>query len=369
MATMDDFFAGYESRVAILEKSSHPFAQGVAWIEGELVPLAEARIPLLDQGFMHSDLTYDVPSVWDGRFFRLDDHMDRLEASCTKMRLKLPIPREDVKRILVDMVVRSGIKDAFVELIVTRGLKGVRGLKPGEVFKNNLYMFIQPFVWVMEPAVQRVGGSAVIARTVRRVPPGAIDPEVKNLQWGDLTRGLFEAADRGATYPFLTDGDSHLTEGSGFNIVLIKDGVMYTPDRGVLQGVTRKSVMDVARVLGIEVRVQLVPVEMAYQSDEIFMCTTAGGIMPITVLDGQPVKDGKLGPITKKIWDAYWALHYDPTYSFQIQYVSAKEESVNETRKETHKLAQNGTTKHDPANGLNGHVEYAYQAAVGVAAK
>lgn len=364
MATMEEFFAGYEKRLAVLAKSSSPFAEGVAWVEGELVPLAEARIPLLDQGFMHSDLTYDVPSVWDGRFFRLDDHLDRLELSCTKMRLKLPIPREEVKQILVDMVAKSEIKDAFVELIVTRGLKGVRGLKPGEVLKNNLYMFIQPFIWVMEPEEQRGGGSAVIARTVRRVPPGAIDPEVKNLQWGDLTRGLFEAADRGATYPFLTDGDAHLTEGAGFNIVVIKDGVLYTPDRGVLRGVTRKSVYDAAKTLGIEVRTELVPVQLCYECDELFMCTTAGGIMPITVLDGQPVKDGKVGPITKKIWDVYWAMHYDPTYSFEIPYAAPKEDVVNGTAKDTPKALPIGTAKDGQANGVNGQVKYAYQTAV-----
>ncbi|CAG8047050.1 unnamed protein product [Penicillium salamii] len=319
MATMEKVFADYQARQAILASSSNLFAKGVAWVEGELTPLHQARIPILDQGFMHSDLTYDVPSVWDGRFFRLDDHITRLNVSCTKLRLKLPLPREEVKQILVDMVAKSGIKDAFVEIIVTRGLKGVRGTDPKDI-KNNIYMFIQPYVWVMEPEDQPVGGSAIIARTVRRTPPGSMDPTVKNLQWGDLTRGLFEASDRGATYPFLTDGDTNLTEGSGFNVVLVKGGVLYTPARGVLEGITRKSVIDAARVNGLELRVELVPIQLAYNADEIFMSTTAGGIMPITSLDGKPVKDGKVGPITKKIWDTYWAMHYEDAYSFEITY-------------------------------------------------
>lgn len=222
---MNQVFDGYAARKAALDKSDNPLAKGVAWIEGALVPLSEARIPLLDQGFMHSDLTYDVPSVWDGRFFRLDDHLIRLESSCRKLRLTLPLPQAEVRQILTDMVAKSGIRDAFVQVIVTRGLKGVRETKPEDIV-NRLYMYIQPYVWVMAPEMQRVGGSAVIARTVRRVPPGSVDPTVKNLQWGDLTRGLFEAADRGASYPFLTDGDANLTEGSGFNIILVKDGVL-----------------------------------------------------------------------------------------------------------------------------------------------
>ncbi|KAH6950860.1 aminotransferase [Fusarium avenaceum] len=320
MATMDKVFAGYDKRQATLGDSDNKFAHGIAWVKGELVPLHEARIPLLDEGFMHGDLTYDVPSVWDGRFFRLDDHLDRIEASCKKMRLQFPISRDKIKKTLIEMVAKSEIRDAFVELIVTRGLKGVRGHRPDELLNNNLYMFVQPFVWVMKPDDQYQGGRAIVARTVRRTPPGSFDPTIKNLQWGDLTRGLFEANDRGATYPFLTDGDTNLTEGSGFNIVLIKDGVLYTPDRGVLEGITRKSVIDAAKSCGYETRVENVLIEATYEADEIFMCTTAGGIMPITTLDDKPVADGKVGPITNKIWDRYWAMHWEDEFSFKIDY-------------------------------------------------
>lgn len=158
------------------------------------------------------------------------------------MKLRFPIPREQIKNILIGMVAKSGIRDAFVEIIVTRGLAGVReavgsGSKI-EDMKNNLYMFIQPYVWVMSPEMQLTGGDAIIARTVRRIPPGSFDPTIKNLQWGDLTRGMLEAIDRRATYPFLTDGDANITEGSGFNIVFVKDGILYTADRGVLEGIT-----------------------------------------------------------------------------------------------------------------------------------
>lgn len=316
---MQQVLGDYAARQRVLAASTNRFARGIAWIEGQYTPLHEARIPLLDQGFMHSDLTYDVPAVWDGRYFRLDDHLNRLEKSVAKLRLQFPLPKQDIRKILIDMVAKSGIRDAFVEIIVTRGLKGVRGSHPSEI-KNNLYMFVQPYVWVMEPEVLPHGGSAVVARTVRRISPGSIDPTVKNLQWGDLTRGLFEAQDRGATYPFLTDGDANLTEGSGFNIVIVKDNVLYTPDRGVLQGITRKSVIDAATMNGLETRVQYVPVEDVYHADEIFMCTTAGGIMPITTLDGEPVNGGKLGPISKKIWDTYWAMHWDNQFSFAVQY-------------------------------------------------
>lgn len=326
-SSMDKIFEGHHSRLAALQAnaSSNKFANGIAWVDGTLAPLHEAQIPMLDQGFLHSDLTYDVPSIWDGRFFRLEDHLTRLDQSCKKLRLRIPLARKAIKKTLLDMARRSGIQDAYVMLIVTRGLSRVpRGGSGARVedLENRLYMFIQPFVWVMEPEVQRIGGKAIIARTVRRISPGAVDPTIKNLQWGDLTKGLMEAADRSATYPFLTDGDGNLTEGSGYNIVLIKGRVLYTPDRGVLEGWTRRSVLEVAKANGLETRVEVVPVELAYHCDEIFMCTTAGGVMPITILDGQKVGTGNIGPITRVIWDGYWQMHYDPHHSFKIDYAA-----------------------------------------------
>jgi branched-subunit amino acid aminotransferase/4-amino-4-deoxychorismate lyase len=317
---MDEVLGASARRKAELDESRNPLAKGVAWIEGKLHPLAEARIPLLDQGFLHSDLTYDVPAVWDGRFFRLDDHLDRFEKSCAKMRLKNPLSRQQTRDTLVDMVAKTGIRDAFVELILTRGLKFVREYQS---YQNNLYLIVMPYVWAMHPQMQRTGGSAVVTRTVRRTPPGAMDPTVKNLQWGDFTRGWLEAMDRGALYSFLSDGDGNLTEGGGYNIFAVKDETLFTPSRGVLEGVTRKTVLEIAAAEGRKAVVDFTPVDLLYQADEIFMCTTAGGIMPITELDGEPVGGGQVGPVTRDIWEAYWALHYDPRLSFAIEYPQA----------------------------------------------
>lgn len=319
MSYTDHIFTEYRRRVEALEASENPFAQGVAYVEGEYVPLSQARIPILDQGFLHSDLTYDVPAIWDGRFFRLDDHLDRFERSCERLRLKSPLSRQEIRDHLVEMTAKSGIRDAFVMMIVTRGLRFIRQYAPEEC-ENFCYLMIMPYLWVMNEETQKTGGSAVIARTVRRVPPGAIDPTVKNLQWGDFTRGLLEARDRGSMYPILTDGDANLTEGSGFNIILIKDGKLFTPKKGVLEGVTRKSVLAAAEKLGYPYTIDEVPVELAYHCDELLFVTTAGGVMPITTLDGKPVGNGEVGPISKALWKAYWDAHYDPEISFPIHY-------------------------------------------------
>ncbi|MGA0604665.1 aminotransferase class IV [Phenylobacterium sp. VNQ135] len=315
--SMETVLGAHEQRKAELERSGNPYAGGVAWIAGELSPLEEARIPILDQGFLRSDLTYDVPGVWDGRFFRLDDHLDRFEGACAKMRFRIPMEREVLRRTLIDMVAKSGIRDAYVELICTRGLKFVREYQS---YENNLYLMVMPYVWAMPPAVQVTGGAAVVTRTVRRTPPGAMDPTIKNLQWGDFVRGWLEAMDRGAVYSLLPDGDGNITEGGGYNIFCVKDRVLTTPARGVLEGVTRRTVLEIAAQKGLEAKLEFVPVDDLYHADELFICTTAGGVMPITTLDGQPVGGGQVGPITREIWEAYWAAHYDPNYSFAIEY-------------------------------------------------
>jgi len=315
--SMDAVLAGHAKRKAQLDASKNPYARGIAWIEGQFHPLAEARIPILDNGFLRGDLTYDVPAVWDGRFFRLDNHLDRLDASCAKLRLRNPMNRATLRQTLVDMVAKSGIRDAYVELIVTRGLKFVREYKS---YENNLYLMVMPYIWAMPPALHPGGGSAIVTRTVRRTPPGAMDPTIKNLQWGDFVRGWLEAMDRDAVYSFLPDGDGNITEGGGYNIFVVSDGRLTTPSRGVLEGVTRKTVLEIAAVKGIPASLDFVPVDALYRADEIFMCTTAGGVMPITQLDGQKVGGGQVGPITRGIWEAYWEAHYDAKYSFAIEY-------------------------------------------------
>jgi len=324
MATFETVLRAYNQRSEALAARTDRFAKGIAWIDGKFVPIEEARIPLLDQGFLHSDLTYDVPAVWDGRFFRLEDHLDRLEASCRKLRLRSPLGRKELRATLVDMVAASGLRDAYVELIVTRGLSFVRGEKPVDEMTNNLYLLALPYVWILPLAAHEDGAPAVVTRTVRRTPPGAMDPTIKNLQWGDFTRGLLEAQDRGAIYPILPDGDGNITEGSGYNIFAVKEGVLYTPRRGVLEGVTRKTVLEIAEAMQCAVRVEEVPVGLIYECEEIFFCSTAGGIMPVTSLDGTPVGDGKVGPLTRRIWEQYWHLHSDPRVSFAIDYRSAE---------------------------------------------
>ena len=122
-------------------------SQGVAFIDGEYVPIAEARIPVLDWGFLHSDATYDVAHAWRGKFFRIDDYLDRFHASMEKLRMSVPYSRKQIRSIMFELVRRSGLRNAYVEVVCTRGVPapGSRDLRSCE---NRFLAFAIPFVWI-----------------------------------------------------------------------------------------------------------------------------------------------------------------------------------------------------------------------------
>jgi branched-chain amino acid aminotransferase len=295
------------------------YADGCAWIEGEYVPIAQARIPILDTGFVRSDLTYDVVGVWEGSFFRLDDHLARLEQGLKRIRLRSPFSSAQIKDILFEVVRRSGLREAYVETIVTRGVPG-RGQRDPRCLTPCFYAYAIPYVWIVRPEQQDLGTRAVVSRQTIRIPPESVDPTVKNFHWGDLVRGLFEAYDRDAWLPILTDGNGLVTEGPGFNVFALVDGELRTPAVGVLEGITRKTVIEIAGQARSPIVVGDLPVGDLYRAAELFFTSTAGGVMPVVELDGEPVGDGRPGPVTLDVRQRYWDLHRDPRYALAVDY-------------------------------------------------
>lgn len=292
---------------------------GCAWIDGEYVPIGEARIPITDTGFTRSDCTYDVVSVWNGRFFRLDSHLDRFAHSCAALRLAPPLSREQIAAALTECVRRTGLRSAYVEMIATRGVPPA-GERDPRLFVNRFYAFAIPYVWLVKPDDQRIGAHLVIARDVHRIDPGSVDPRVKNFHWGDLVRGLFEAYDRAGTTAVLLNAAGDVTEGPGFNVFVCADGVLWTPRSGMLEGITRRTVLELAESRAIPVRVTAFGADLLARADEIFITSTAGGIMPVTRLDGAAVGSGLPGATTLALREDYWAAHDDPRYTVTIDY-------------------------------------------------
>jgi branched-chain amino acid aminotransferase len=142
---------------------------------------------------------------------------------------------------------------------------------------------------------------------VQRIPPASLDPRNKNFHWLDLTMGIFEAYDHDATVAVLVDGAGNVTEGAGFNIFAVRNGVLATPDRGVFEGMTRRTIIQLCPELGLPCEVRPVATRELPAADEIFLTSTAGGVMPVTQLDGKAIGDGKPGPITRRLNDLYWS--------------------------------------------------------------
>jgi branched-chain amino acid aminotransferase len=302
-----------------LVMSERIFAEGCAWIEGEYVPISEARIPILDTGFTRSDVTYDVVAVWKGKFFRLNDHLDRFEKSWTRLRMDPKLSREEMREILFECVRRSGLRDAYVEMIVSRGI-APPGVRDPRRFENRFYAYAIPYIWIVKPQDQEVGTHLVIAQDTIRIPQRAIDPTVKNFHWGDLTRGLFEAFSRGGYTAVLLDMDGHVTEGPGFNLFAYHRGVLLTPAGGVLEGMTRRTVLELAEEQGIPVMLEWFGADVLRDAYEIFITSTAGGVMPVTALDGRPVGDGKPGKITTVLRKRYWEAHDENHWAEPVDY-------------------------------------------------
>jgi len=298
------------------------FEGGSVFIEGDWKPLSEAKVSLFDWGFTRSDVTYDVVSAWKGAFFRLDDHLDRFFASLDKLRMTIPYSRAEVRKILHACVRAGGLQDAYVAMVCTRGVPP-RGARDPRLATNRFYAYALPFVWIAPPEKQRQGIDLHVSRRIR-IAPDSVDPTIKNYHWLDLVLSLFDAYDRGADTSCVVDAEGNIAEGPGFNVFAVKGGVVRTPDRGVLEGISRKTVIELCATLGIpRVAGRVAAADLAL-ADEVFLSTTGGGVVPIARIDGHALPGfvgGTFpGPITQRLHDAYWSLHDEPRHRDPIDY-------------------------------------------------
>lgn len=299
--------------------TSPDFSDGTAFTGGQYLPIAQAAIPLTDWGFLRSDATYDVVTVWDGAFFRLDAHLERFLRSCARFRLDPGLSAAQISDVLTQCVRRSGLRSAYVEMIVTRGQPPWGSRDPRQAV-NRFHAFAVPYVWIANEA-QRAQGLNVQISDVQRIPPASVDPTAKNYHWNDLTMGLLGALDAGADTVLLTDAAGNVVEGPGFNVFGVTPrGELVTPCDGVLEGITRRTVIEMAQSLGVPVALRSLPAAELRACREVFLSSSGGGVLPVTRLDGQPVADGLPGPLTKKLLQTYWDWHRDPRYSQPVDY-------------------------------------------------
>ncbi|MEJ8856095.1 aminotransferase class IV [Variovorax robiniae] len=295
------------------------FEGGCVFIDGAYAPLSEAKVSLFDWGFTRSDVTYDVATTWKGSFFRLDAHMDRFFSSLQKMHLAIPYSRAELREILHGCVRAGGLQDGYVAMVCTRGVPP-RGARDPRMAQNRFYAYALPYVWIASREKQLAGIDLHISER-QRISPASVDPTVKNYHWIDLVQSMFDAYDRGHDTSCVVDAEGNVTEGPGFNVFAVKDGQVFTADRGVLEGISRRTVLELCGKLDIPLHVGPLPVDALRNADEVFLTSSGGGVLPIGKIDGKPLPPFP-GPVTTRLYEGYWALHDDPAFNDPVDYGS-----------------------------------------------
>ncbi|MCH9672421.1 MAG: aminotransferase class IV, partial [Gammaproteobacteria bacterium] len=215
-------------------------------------------------------------------------------------------------------VARADLERAMVTFVATRGTP-TGGQKDLRTCKNRFVAWAVPYYGVVTDDEQQSGCDMIVSQTVR-ISSDSVDPTVKNFGRLDFVGALFEAYERNARHAVLLNGDGHVTEGRGWNIFALFGGELVSPDSGVLEGVTRRTVVELSEELNLSARLDKLTPDALRAADEVFITSTAGGIMPVKSIDGRAVGEGTPGPTTARLRDLYWSLHDDDAYMTPIRY-------------------------------------------------
>jgi branched-chain amino acid aminotransferase len=238
------------------------------------------------------------------------------------LRLVPPESDDEIRGILAECVRRTGLREAYVAMDCLRGKPKPDLPRHPINCRNYIAAFAIPWVWVMSQEMQARGAHLIIAKTPR-IADASVDPKVKNFHWGDLTRGLFEAHEQGADNCVMLDLDGNVTEGPGFNVFAVTDGKVATSDRGSLEGITRLSVGELCGDLGVPFAIRPIKAAELREADEIFLATTAGGIMPASRIDGRILGNDRPGPLSSKLREMFWAKRAQGWHATPIDYGGA----------------------------------------------
>ncbi len=295
---------------------------GAAWMNGHVLPISQATIPVNDWGLIHSDITYDVVPVINGAFFRFEEYLSRFFSSMESLYLDPGMNKSEVQQALHHMVSQSGLRDSYVAMVCSRGRPKIPGSRDPRDCENHFFAWCVPYVHVIKPEIIDQGATAWISQNVYRIPEESVNPRVKNYHWGDFTQGIFEAKDNKYETVILLDFDGNVTEGPGFNVFVVKDGVLITPDRGVLAGVSRKTVLEIADHLGIRAVIRPLSVDELLAADEVFLSSSGGGVIPIVRVNETIYGNGVKGPISVRFNETYWQWTKLERYRDPINYIA-----------------------------------------------
>lgn len=277
------------------------------WMDGEWYDRETARLPVYDHGLLYGDGVFEGIRVYDGKIFRLEEHVDRLYDSAKAILLEIPHPKEEMGAIISETVERSGLADAYIRPIITRGV-GDLGIDPRKCGRPTVIVIVDTIrVWPQE--VYDRGLSVVTAATP--IPHReSLSPRVKSLNYLAHILAKMEGNNAGADEILMLEAGGTVSEGSGQNLFIVKGRTLTTPPphAGILVGVTRNAVMEIGREAGYEVREAMINRYDIYTADEAFFTGTASEVAPIRMVDGRVIGGGRAGPITKDIHARFHAL-------------------------------------------------------------
>jgi branched-chain amino acid aminotransferase len=286
----------------------------MTYINGEFIPADRASLPLMDAGFWLGINVFDVLSVRQGVIFKLEAHVNRFYRALHAVRIEIPFTREAFGELIVETVRRSDLADSYIQTIATRGM---RGDGPISTWPPTLIVNALPYFEIVAPDVAAQGLRVRIA-SVRNVPIQSVDAKIKTFNRLHSYLARLEALDAGADDAIMLDLEGYVTEGRGANVFIVRGGRLYTPPEGLLEGITRETVFELATADGLPASEErLTPYDL-YNADEVFYCTTAGGIMPIVEVDRRQIGNGKPGTVTERLREAYWTAHVSGPYATPI---------------------------------------------------
>jgi branched-chain amino acid aminotransferase len=290
-------------------------AQRICLVDGEFVPEADARISVFDHGVLYGDGVFDTVVAWNGSLFRLDDHIARLFRSMKAVALTPEFTADELRALTRKAVALNGLTGAYVKWIVTRGSNDTPLMDPAGC-RPNLIILVRPYIERFAANAER--GIHLKTVAIRRTPAQCLDPGIKNLNYLNLILAKMEAKAAQCDEALMLDLQGNICEAPGYNVFIAEDGKLLTPNRDILAGITRASVIDLAQARGIETSEQDVGLYRAYTADEVFLTSTAGGLIPVTAIDGRSIGAGRPGPVFAALSSAYSEILGSPEWGVAV---------------------------------------------------
>jgi len=286
----------------------------LVYINGEFVPESEAKISVFDHGFLYGDGVFEGIRAYKGVVFKLREHLERLYDSAKFLRIEIPMSKEDLMEVILETVRRNGLSDCYIRVVITRGV-GDLGLDPRKCEKPSIIIIARP----MAPLLGKRSVSLIIS-SVRRDGVDATNHQAKSLNYLNNILAKLEAINAGADDAVMLDSRGFISEATGENIFIVKDERIMTPPptSGILSGITRDCVIELARRLGYEVvERELTPFELL-TADEVFLTGTAAEIVPVESVNGRKIGEEVPGPITERLIKEFEKLKGDPSQGVKI---------------------------------------------------